>query len=158
MPGDSLVFAAVTEAVDLALDFVRTCDAGSGFIMFSDSFSVLRAVCCAGLGNPLVRGLLEGCHEILAGAGVVLCWVPGRVGVLGSKVVDRQAEASLSLEPTSFKIPFSSFESSINECVLEEWRASCGNSIGSGLLDIGPAVGERQFVVQGIGGEEVVLT
>ena len=40
---------------------------------------------------------------------------------------------------------------------MEEWRASCGNSVGSGLFDIGPAVGECQLVVQGIGGEEVVL-
>ena len=97
MPGGSLVFAARAKAVDLALDFLRTCDAGSGFIVFSDSLSILEAVCRAGLGSPLVWGLLEGCHEVLAGAGVVLCWVPGRVGVLGSEVVDRQAEASLSL-------------------------------------------------------------
>ena len=34
-------------------------------------------------------------------------------------MVDKQAKTPLSLEPTSFKIPFSNFKPSINKYILE---------------------------------------
>ena len=79
------------------------------------------------------------------------------MGVQGSETVDWQAGASLSLEPNSFRIPFSSFEPSINGCVLEEWRTSWNNSIGGELLDMEPIIGDHQSVVRSVGKEEVVL-
>ena len=63
---------------------------------------------------------------------------------------------SLSLEPTSFKIPFSNFEQSINKYILEEWQTSWNNSIGNKLLDIKPTIGEYQSVVRNIR-KEVIL-
>ena len=72
-------------------------------------------------------------------------------------MVDQQAKASLSLEPTSFKIPFSNFKPSIKKYILEEWQASWNNSIGNKLLDIKPTIGEYQSVVRNIRREEVVL-
>ena len=72
-------------------------------------------------------------------------------------MVDRQAKSSLSLEPTSFKIPFSNFKPSINKYILEEWQTSWKNSIGNKLLDIKPIIGEYQSVVRNIRKEEVVL-
>ena len=55
-------------------------------------------------------------------------------------MVDKQAKTSLSLEPTSFKIPFSNFKPSINKYILEEWQTSWNNSIGNKLLDIKPTI------------------
>ena len=72
-------------------------------------------------------------------------------------MVDKQAKTSLSLEPTSFKIPFSNFKPSINKYILEEWQTSWNNSIGNKLLDIKPTIGEYQSVVRNIIREEVVL-
>ena len=72
-------------------------------------------------------------------------------------MVDQQAKASLSLEPTSFKIPFSNFKPSINKYILEEWQTSWNNSIGNKLLDIKTTIGEYQSVVRNIRREEVVL-
>ena len=72
-------------------------------------------------------------------------------------MVDQQAKASLSLEPTSFKIKFSNFKPSINKYILEEWQTSWNNSIGNKLLDIKPTIGEYQSVVRNIRKEEVVL-
>ena len=72
-------------------------------------------------------------------------------------MVDKQAKTSLSLEPTSFKIPFSNFKPSINKYILEEWQTSWNNSIGNKLLDIKPTIGEYQSVVRNIRREEVVL-
>ena len=72
-------------------------------------------------------------------------------------MVDKQAKTPLSLEPTSFKIPFSNFKPSINKYILEEWQTSWNNNIGNKLLDIKPTIGEYQSVVQNIRREEVVL-
>ena len=72
-------------------------------------------------------------------------------------MVDKQAKTSLSLEPTSFKIPFSNFKPSINKYILEEWQTSWNNSIGNKILDIKPTIGEYQSVVRNIRREEVVL-
>ena len=43
IPDDSLIFTAEAKAVDLALDFIRSCDTNNKFIIFSDSLSVLKA-------------------------------------------------------------------------------------------------------------------
>ena len=157
VPGDSSIFTAEAGAVDLALDFISTCDADNGFVIFSDSLSVLKAMNRASSGNPQIRKLLEKCHGLLAYKEIALCWIPSRVGVQGSEMVDKQAKASLSLEPTSFKVPFSNFKPSINEYILEEWQTSWNGGIGNELLDIRPTIGEYQSVVRGIRGEEVVL-
>ena len=44
IPDDSSIFTAEAKAVDLALDFMSTCDANNKFIIFSDSLSVGSAV------------------------------------------------------------------------------------------------------------------
>ena len=41
IPDDSSIFTAEAKAIDLALDFISTCDAYNKFIIFSDSLSVL---------------------------------------------------------------------------------------------------------------------
>ena len=64
--------------------------------------------------NPQIQKLLEKCHELLANKEIVLCWIPGHIGIQGNEMVDKQAKTSFSLEPTSFKIPFSNFKLSIN--------------------------------------------
>ena len=60
-------------------------------------------------------------------------------------MVDKHAKTSFSLEPTSFKSPFSNFKPSINKYIFEEWQTSVNNSIGNKLLDIKPTVGEYQL-------------
>ena len=72
-------------------------------------------------------------------------------------MVDQQAKTSLSLKPSSFKIPFSNFKPSINKYILEEWLNSRNNSIGNKLLDIKPTIVEYQSVVRNIRKEEAVL-
>ena len=57
--------------------------------------------------NPQIQKLLEKCHELLAYKEIVLCWIPSHIGIQGNETVDKQAKTSLSLEPTSFKIPYS---------------------------------------------------
>ena len=157
IPDDSSIFTAEAKAVDLALDFISTCDANNKFIIFSDSLSVLKAMNHTSSKNPQIQKILEKCHELLANKEIVLCWIPSHIGIQGNEMVDKQAKTSLSLEPTSFKIPFSNFKPSINKYILEEWQTSWNNSIGNKLLDIKPTIGEYQSVVRNIRREEVVL-
>ena len=157
IPDDSSIFTAEAKAVDLALDFISTCDANNKFIIFSDSLSVLKAMNHTSSKNPQIQKLLEKCHELLTYKEIVLCWIPSHIGIQGNEMVDKQAKTSLSLEPTSFKIPFSNFKPSINKYILEEWQTSWNNSIGNKLLDIKPTIGEYQSVIRNIRREEVVL-
>ena len=156
IPDDSSIFTAEAKAVDLALDFISTCDANNKFIIFSDS-SELKAMNHTSSKNPLIQKLLEKCHELLASKEIVLCWIRSQICIQGNEMVDQQAKTSLSLEPTSFKIPFSNFKPSINKYILEEWQTSWNNSIGNKLLDIKPTISEYQSVVPNIRREEVVL-
>ena len=50
---------AEAKAIDLALDFVSTCDANNKFIIFSDSLSVLKAMNHTSSKNPQIQKLLE---------------------------------------------------------------------------------------------------
>ena len=100
--------------------------------------------------NPQIQKLLEKCYELLADKENVLCWIPSHIGIQGNEMVDKQAKTSLSLEPTSFKIPFSNFKPSINKYILEEWQTSWNNSIENKLLGIKPTIGEHQLVVRNI--------
>ena len=146
IPDDSSFFTTEAKAVDLALDFISTCDANNRFIIFSDSLSVLKAM----NHTPQIQKPLENCHELL-------CWIPSHIGILGNGMVDQQAKTSLSLEPTSFKIPFLNFKPPINKYILEESQTLWNNSIGNKLLEIKPTIGEHQSVVRNIRKEEVVL-
>ena len=121
---DSSIFTAKAKAVDLALDFIRICDTNNKSIIFSDSLSVLKAMNHTSSTNPQIQKLSEKCHELLAKKEIVLCWIPSHLGILGNEMVDQQVKASLSLEPTSFKIQFLNFKPTINKYILEEWQTS----------------------------------
>ena len=59
IPDDSSIFTAETKAVDLALDFIGTCDTNNKFIIFSDSLSALKAMNHTSSKNPQIYKLLE---------------------------------------------------------------------------------------------------
>ena len=106
IPNDSSIFTAEAKAVDLALDFIRTCDTNNRLMIFSDSLSVLKAMNHTSSKNPQIQKLLEKCHELLAKKEIVLRWIPSHIGILGNEMVDQQAKTSLSLEPPPFRFHF----------------------------------------------------
>ena len=57
IPDDSSIFTAEAKAVDLALNFIRTCDTNNKFITFSDSLSVLKAINHTRSKNPQIQKL-----------------------------------------------------------------------------------------------------
>ena len=97
----------LSQTVDIALDFIRTCDTNNKFIIFSDSLSVLKAMNHTSSKNPQIQKLLEKCHELLNNEEIVLCWIPSHIGIQGNEKVDQQAKTSLLYERAPFKIYFS---------------------------------------------------
>ena len=73
--------------VDLALDFISTCDANNKFIIFSHSLSVLKAMNHTSSKNPQIQKLLEECHELLAYKEIVLCWIPSHNNVTSHEIL-----------------------------------------------------------------------
>ena len=57
IPDDSSIFTAEAKLIDLALDFISTCDANNKFIIFSDSLSVLKAMNHTSSKNPQIQKL-----------------------------------------------------------------------------------------------------
>ena len=57
IPDDSSIFTAEVKAVDLVLDFIRTCDTNNKFIVLSDSLSVLKALSHTSSKNPQIQKL-----------------------------------------------------------------------------------------------------
>ena len=59
IPDDSSIFTAEAKAVDLALDFIRTCVTNNKFIIFSESLTVSKAINYISSKNPQIQKLLE---------------------------------------------------------------------------------------------------
>ena len=55
IPVDSSIFTAEAKAVDLALDFIRTCETNNKFYYISDSISVLKAINHTSSKNPHIQ-------------------------------------------------------------------------------------------------------
>ena len=79
IPDDSSIFTAEAKAVDLVLDFIRTCDTYNKFIIFSDSLSVLKAMNHTSSKNPQIQKHLEKCHELLAIKEIILCLISSHI-------------------------------------------------------------------------------
>ena len=105
IPDDSSIFTAEAKAVDLALDFISTCDANNKFIIFSDSLSVLKAMNHTSSKNPQIQKLLEKCHELLTYKEIVFCWIPSHIGIQGNEMVDKQAK-NIAVIRTNFVVRF----------------------------------------------------
>ena len=96
IPDDTSIFTTEAKAVDLALDFIRTCDTYNKFIIFSDSLSVLKAMNHTSSKNQNIQKLLEIFHKLLANKEIVLCWIPSHIGILENESVDQKAKTWLS--------------------------------------------------------------
>ena len=53
------MFTAEAKAVDLALDFIRTCDTDNKFIIFFNPLSVLKAMSHTSSKNPQMKKFFE---------------------------------------------------------------------------------------------------
>jgi ribonuclease HI len=95
LPAEFSVFMAELYAIGQAIRQVRL-DSRSKFVIFTDSLSAMQAVSAFDPRNPMVQAIQERL-PLVTGAGkeVVLCWVPGHVGIAGNERADRAAKEAL---------------------------------------------------------------
>ena len=91
IPDGSSVFTAEAKAIDLALDFVKTC-------AYIDNFVFKLYI----LKNSQIQHLLLKHHEIPSSKTVIYCWIPSHIGIYGNEKADKNAKESLNLDQTDF--------------------------------------------------------
>ena len=53
---------------------------------------LLKAMNHTSSKNPQIQKPLEKCHKLLANKEIVLCWIPGHIGIPENEMVDHQAK------------------------------------------------------------------
>ena len=157
IPDGSSVFTAEAKAIDLALDFVKTCAYTDKFVIFSDSLSVLQALNHTSSKNLQIQHLLLKHHETSSSKTVIYFWIPSHIGIYGNEKVDKNAKESLNLEVTDFKIPFNNFKPFINKYVCDEWQTLWNETPFNKLKEIEPIVNHHRLVPKLSRREEIVL-
>ena len=100
------IFTAEVEAIDKALKYVKVSSV-EGFLIFSDSMSVLQAIGSQERKNPLVNRVLQTCQEILSNVKfITFCLIPSHRDIRGNEYADRAANDALSkAQPTHIELP-----------------------------------------------------
>ena len=97
LPGATSIFNAELHAILLALDVVRRSKE-KHFLLLSDSYWSLIALGGSRVDQVTIYKYLK-TYSTLTNSGktVILCWIPGHVGIPGNERADRVAKAALSL-------------------------------------------------------------
>jgi len=141
LPGVTSIFNAELHAILLALDVVRRSKE-KHFIVLSDSYSSLIALGGSYFDQDSVYKYLK-TYSTLTNSGktVILCWVPGHVGIPGNERADRVAKAALSLAIFPFKISVTDFLPRAKLLMRREWQEIWNCCHGNKLHAINPTVG-----------------
>ena len=123
LPNNSSIFSAELKAIDLALNNIEQ-DACWRYIIYTDSLSVMQALEGEKTENPLVVILLEKLSKLCRRADIAYCWLPSHIGISGNEEADKAAKEALSLEISSFKVPFNYFKLIINKFIENVWKQS----------------------------------
>ena len=153
----SSILTAETKANDLALDSIADCETSNKFVIFSDSLSVLKSLDHTSSKNPQIQKILKKHHGLAECNGIIYCWIPCHIGIVGNEYVDQKAKDSLNVHPTNFLLPYSIFKPFINRYIVNKWQQIWNNSVGNKLFEIKPVIGQSQPVVRNVRQEEVVL-
>ena len=76
-----------------------------------------------------------------SGKTVILCWIPGHVGIPGNERADRVAKAALSLPTSSVKVSAMDFLPRAKLLMRKEWQEIWNCCDGNKLHAINPTVG-----------------
>jgi len=141
LPGATSIFNAELHAILLALDVVRSSKE-KHFLLLSDSYSSLIALGRSRVDQNTIYKYLK-TYSTLTNSGktVVLCWMPGHVGIHGKERADRVAKAALSLPISPVKISAMDFLPRAKLLMRKDWQEMWNCCDGNKLHAINPTVG-----------------
>jgi len=139
LPGATSIFNAELRAILLALDVVRRSKE-KPFLLLPDSYSSLIALGGSHVDQDTIYKYLK-TYSTLTNSGitVILCWIPGHVGIPGNERADRVAKAALSLPTSPVKV--SAMVPRAKLLMRKEWREIWNCCDGNKLHAINLTVG-----------------
>jgi len=141
LPGATSIFNAELSAILLALDVVRRSKE-KHFLLLSDSYSSLIALRGSHVDQDTVYKYLKTYSTLTnSGISVILCWIPGHVGIPGNERADRVAKAALSLPTSPVKVSAMDFLPCAKLLMRKEWQEIWNCCDGNKLHVINPTVG-----------------
>ena len=141
LPGEASIFTAETKAILLALSFIENHPA-TDYIIFSDSLSVLQSIKSSSFSNPLVGEFLDKYNELCISNDIVLCWIPGHIGIQGNEEADRAAKESSQLHVSNIRLPSSDFKPIIDKHLKSNWQLAWDKELENKLRTIKPKLGK----------------
>jgi len=140
LPGATSIFNVELHAVLLARDVVRRSKE-KDFLLLSDSYSSLIALGGSHVDHDTVYKYLK-TYSTLTNSGktVILCLIPGHVGIRGNERADRVAKAVLSLPISPVKVSAMDFPRA-KLFMRKEWQEIWNCCDGNKLHAINPTVG-----------------
>jgi len=141
LPGASSIFNAELHAILLAQDVVGRSKE-KNVLLLSDSYSSLIALGGNHVDHDTIYKYLR-TYSTLTNSGktIILCWIPGHVGIPGNERANRVAKAALSLPISPVKVSAMDFLPRAKLLKRKEWQEIWNCCDGNKLHAINPTVG-----------------
>ena len=110
------------------------------------------------LNNTLINALLNKINRIGNNKSIIFCWIPSHIGIYGNGKADSAAKASLEMNISDLKIPYSDIKPSINKYIKNKWQGEWSTFTNNKLLEIKPTIGEWEPKPKLKRKEETVIT
>ncbi|MEN8173077.1 MAG: reverse transcriptase domain-containing protein [Chloroflexota bacterium] len=157
LPDKSSIFTAELTAIQIALNHIDDA-ISNDFIIFSDSISSLQALQNMQPRNPLVMLTLQNYNNLVNdGKRIVLCWIPGHVGIKGNEKADDAAKKALNSAITTIPIPYTDLKNAIDQSITKSWQSFWDVQYDNKLHIIKPQIGKTKHSNRSNRREEVVL-
>ena len=156
LPDGCTIFSAEGVALLNALKIVRT-SWNKRFIIFTDSLSCLQSIQNEDLSNQIIKNFLTEytkCSNM--GKEIVLCWIPGHVGIPGNERADSHAKDALNEDITPMKIPYTDLIPTVKAYFKTIWQDQWDSSTDF-LSIISPSIGRKVYDPGLTRREQVVL-
>ena len=128
------------------------------FFICSDSLSLMQGLLDIDSDNELIKEIQLLLFQLNSQKKcVVLCWVPGHIGIAGNEQADKKAKSALRLTPSNRKIPFQDCSAMIEPLLRSKWQQSWDSQIENKLHAIKPILGVSKHSSRKSRKEETVL-
>jgi len=122
IPDKASIFTTELVALNLALDIVWH-SRHKKFVIFSNSLSCLLAIQNLQVESGYVMKFLKNYTALVnTGKTILLCWVPGHVGIRGNEQADDMAKMALHSSVSAVKYPPSNLYHDVTALFYKLWQ------------------------------------